>query len=1146
MDPLESPSPPELDAPVKRLEEKWRLLPHFLKLRGLITQHIESFNYFTDVEIKKIVSSPSNCEVRSEQDPKFFLRYTDIYVGEPTVDDPNFTETSITPSECRLRDCTYSAMMYCDVKYVRNNKIIIKQKVPIGRIPIMLRSSRCVLAGKREDELARLRECPFDPGGYFVCKGVEKVINMHEQLTKNRVIIELNRKGETCASIMSSTHERKSRAYIFIKGGKVYLKHNTLGDDVPIVVVLKAMGLESDQEIVQLVGPEDDMQNLFAPSLEDPYALGIFTQQQALTYIGTKIRSGNKSSRGALPVNRRSISAEDEAREVLAHVVLSHVPIADFDFRRKYMYICQLVRRVLRAHRDPRELDDRDYYGNKRIELAGHMLALLFEDLFKKMNLDLKRHADAVLSKANRAKPFDIIKMIRTDTITQGFVHALSTGNWVLKRFRVDRAGVTQVLSRLSYISALGMMTRVNSEFEKTRKVSGPRALQPSSWGMLCIADTPEGEACGLVKNLALLAHVTSDEDAAPIKRLCFDLGVEDVSLMSGAELNRPDAYLVIVNGLIIGVHPRPEVFAERLRYLRRRACVGEFVSIYLHEGQRTVYIASDGGRVCRPLLVVRDGRPLLTRAHMRFLRMGIGGLADLIADGVVEYVDVNEENNCYIALGEAELTMEHTHLEIDPLTILGVVAGLIPFPHHNQSPRNTYQCAMGKQAMGTTAMNQYERIDTLLYSMIYPQKPMVTTRVLDLINFDKVPGGQNATIAVMSFSGYDIEDAVVLNKASLDRGFGRCMVLKKQQASVRRYPNGFMDRTVGPPPLHEGMQRTDKRFKRFAALDMDGLPHVGERIDPGQILINKESPTRTSDPGILEGGRPPEYMPTPVSWKSAAAVHVDKVMITSNENEQFLIKVNTRQCRRPEVGDKFSSRHGQKGVCGIVVPQEDMPFDGRGICPDLIMNPHGFPSRMTVGKMIELVVGKAGVLRGRQGYGTAFGEAFGNADLIECASQELARRGFCYTGKEVLTSGTSGEQIMSYVFMGPVFYQKLKHMVMDKMHARARGPRAVLTRQPTEGRARQGGLRLGEMERDCLISYGASNLIMERLMLSSDAFTAHVCEKCGLLGGQATWCQSCRSDSNIATVRIPYAAKLLVQELTSMGIMARLQLANY
>ena len=378
--------------------------------------------------------------------------------------------------------------------------------------------------------------------GYFVIKGVEKVILIQEQLSKNRVIIEQDNKGNPMASITSSTHERKSKAYIIVKnGGRVYLKHNTLGDDIPIVIVFKAMGVQSDLEIVQLIGSEPDILDCVALSLEEPIRQGILTQSQALNYIGHKIRG--KSGGGAvlesastslpppplvpsMPVDgsgntgdgsmrrggKKILSAEDEARDVLAHVVLSHihVPVPQFDFRTKCIYVGHIVRRVLMVHLGKAPIDDKDYYGNKRLELAGNLLSLLFEDVFKLFNNDLKRQADLVLSKPNRAQAFDVVKMIRTDTITQGFVNAIATGNWVLKRFRMDRAGVTQVLSRLSYISALGMMTRVNSQFEKTRKVSGPRSLQPSQWGMLCPADTPEGEACGLVKvgNLNICASL--------------------------------------------------------------------------------------------------------------------------------------------------------------------------------------------------------------------------------------------------------------------------------------------------------------------------------------------------------------------------------------------------------------------------------------------------------------------------------------------------------------------------------------------------------------------------------------------------------------------------------------------------------------
>lgn len=454
---------------------------------------------------------------------------------------------------------------------------------------------------------------------------------------------------------------------------------------------------------------------------------------------------------------------------------------------------------------------------------------------------------------------------------------------------------------------------------------------------------------------------------------------------------------------------------------------------------------------------------------------------------------------------------------------------------------------------MGTIGVNEYERMDGLIYTLVYPQKPMVKSRTLDLVGFDNIPAGQNSIIAVMSYSGYDIEDAVILNKAAVDRGFGRCMVLRKHQTSVRRYANGAMDRTCGPPDpggFTDGEE--DKRFARFKAIDQDGICMVGEKIEGGTIMVNKESPVDTTnnvggaDLGLNMGMsmNNVQYKPTPMSYRGQAPYHVDKVLITSNEHEQFLIKVMLRQIRRPEIGDKFASRHGQKGVCGLIVPQENLPFNDAGHCPDLIMNPHGFPSRMTVGKLLELLVGKSGLFEGRQGYSSAFGEEHGSADTAEATAEALMRNGLNYTGKDVFYSGASGEPLNAYIFSGPVFYQKLKHMVLDKAHARARGPRAVLTRQPTEGRSRDGGLRLGEMERDCLIAYGAANLIMERLMHSSDAFSANVCLTCGLMQYQS-WCQYCRSGEKVADIRLPYACKLLFQELQSMNVLPRLRLKD-
>eukprot|EP00035_Acanthoeca_spectabilis_P004176 m.99830 g.99830 ORF g.99830 m.99830 type:complete len:1167 (-) comp12472_c0_seq1:7267-10767(-) len=1118
----------KLMRPIKTVQEKWKLLPAFLKIKGLVKQHIDSFNYFINYEIKKIVMA--NQKVTADVDSTFYLKYLDVFVGEPSVEEQIGVVNKITPMECRLRNLTYHAPINAFIEYTRGNeRIRPPEPFCIGFMPIMLRSCKCVLAGKTDAELAELGECPIDPGGYFVVKGTEKVILIQEQLSKNRIITEFDDKGQVAASVTSSTHERKSRTSISMKQGRFVLKHNTLAEDIPLVVCFKAMGMESDQDIMQMVGSGDVVERLIIPSLEVCTQLKVFTQDEALRHIASKIRMDRRKYRR---------DPRDEARNLLANVVLAHIPVYKYNFRPKCLYIALMVRRIMHALGDEVAADDRDYYGNKRLEPAGQLLALLFEDVFKNFNNKLKKEAENILLKY-KAAVFDISKSINPALITNGLKHAISTGNWAVKRFRMTRAGVTAVLSRLSFISALGMMTRISSQFEKTRKVSGPRALQASQWGMLCPADTPEGEACGLVKCLALMTHITTDDDAGPIVKIAFSLGVEDVHLLTGEELSRPDTYVVLLNGDLLGITRGPRELIDSFRILRRSGHVSEFVSVFLNTNQRTLYIASDAGRVCRPYIIVKNMVPMITEAHMRELTKGLRNFEDCVKDGLVEYLDVNEENDCTIAIYESLITPDTTHLEIEPFTILGVCAGLVPYPHHNQSPRNTYQCAMGKQAIGVIGYNQQMRFDTVMYNMVYPQRPLVTTKTIELINFDQVPAGQNAIVAVMSYSGYDVEDAVVLNRASVDRGFGRCIVYKSKVVTLKRHDDGQTDRMQPPPCDDKGNPKP-----KYELIDWDGLPKVGEFVRNNDVLVNKESPIKT--PGHTRGvGMEQRVQFTPMAdkWKGSknADAYVDSVMLSSNADDFLVIKTRIRSTRIPELGDKFSSRHGQKGVCGLIINQEDMPFTDEGLCPDIIMNPHGFPSRMTVGKLLEFLAGKSAVQDCKFKAGTAFGdqEQSTHANRVDELCEILTTHGYNYHGKDYLTSGITGEPMSAYIFFGPVYYQKLKHMVLDKMHARARGPRTLLTRQPREGRSRDGGLRLGEMERDCLIGHGTSMLLVERLMHSSDAFEVHACSSCGLLGYKG-WCQYCKSSANISPLQIPYACKLLFQELQSMNIVPR------
>ncbi|CDW58523.1 DNA directed RNA polymerase III subunit RPC2 [Trichuris trichiura] len=1052
------------------LQEKWLLVPEFLKVRGLVKQHIESFNYFVDVE----VIAPRSYNL-CKMDPSFYFKYLDVRVETPNVEDGLMT-CPITPHECRLRDMTYSAPILVDVEYTRGNERVQRTNLPLGRLPIMLHSNRCVLAGKSEKELMGMKECPLDPGGYFIARGSERVILIQEQLSKNRMLVGKYPSGEPFCEVLRQCW----------KNLRCLTCVNSFFKDIPICVMFRAMGIECDQEMAYLMGCEEAYVEHHILSLDESLKANITTQHSALRYLGTRVKTF---------LQYQSDTERNLERDALDFLHIVNFPADGLrhNMRRKAIYMGLMVQRIIQTEIGLCSYDDPDFYGNKRLELAGSLIAILFEDLFKRLNTELVAIADKTLSK-QRATKFDIVKCIRKEVITTG----LATGNWVVRRFRMDRHGVTQVLSRLSYISALGMMTRINSRLERCRQVGGPRALQPSQWGMLCPADTPEGEPCGLIKSLALMTHITTDSEAENLMLILFDLGVEDVIVFNGNDLSKGGYYYVFVNGNIVGVTPRPHEIVSEVRYLRRCGIVHEFVSVFLYELHRSVYIASDGGRLCRPYILIENGLPKLEQHHLDELASGKRTFNDCVTDGLLEYLDVNEENDANIAVYEKDINETTTHLEIEPFTILGVCAGLIPYPHHNQAPRNTYQCAMGKQAMGFVACNQQCRVDSLLYGLVYSQKPMVKTKTIDLLSIETLPAGTNATVAVMSYSGYDIEDAIILNRASLDRGFGRCTVHRSAKCALRRYPNGMSDRVNGPSIE----VATGRCIWKHEALDADGIVRAGALVQNNQVLVNKMVPVTPGEVLTSLDNQPlrveAEYKESPLVYRGPGPCYVEKVLITSNVDEHYLVKVLYRQTRVPELGDKFSSRHGQKGVCGLIVPQEDLPFNANGMSPDLIMNPHGFPSRMTVGKLMELLAGKVGVLTGRQRYGTVF-----HGDQMADIREELIHLGLNYHGKEMLTSGITGMPLSAYIYFGPIYYQKLKHMVMDKLHARSKGPREILTRQPTEGRLKEGGLRLGEMERDCLICYGTSLTLYERMMLSSDRTPIDVCSQCGLVSSK-------------------------------------------
>ena len=1162
-------------------------------------------------------------------DKEIVIRMKNIHLGRPTIKEANGAEHPATPMECRLRKLTYFSPVYLDFKIIDEDKPApeIEERVHIGNLPIMVRSAQCNLhanhishlcgdadrklspytstedADRLKELLRRAGEDPLDTGGYFIINGTERVLISMEDLAPNRVTVEKNKKyaHETEVAKIFSQKDgvRKPLNIEKRRDGMLMVKIPSAGTTpIPVVLLMRALGMENDKEIfAAIAGPVEAMKYTVANinDVKDNEEYGVESTEEALQWLEKKFAAGQQKE-----------YREARIQNLLDKELLPHLGSSEDNREKKAIFLGRIVRQVLEMAITDRDPNDKDHYANKRVRLAGDLIEDLYRVSMQQLARDLKYQLER---HHNRKRELRINACLRPDVLTQKIMHALATGNWV-----GGRSGVSQLLDRTTYLAALSHMRRVTSPLVRSQPHFEARDLHPTHWGRLCPNETPEGQNCGLVKNAAQMIDVSEEVAEADVKELLREAGV-DSSPAGWAEGSR-----IHVNGDIFGLHKNPTKLVNQFKRRRRQGRIRSEVSIRHDSENRDVFINTDRGRILRPLLVLEDGDLNLSKESLENIRSGEWTFNDLVSNGVVEWVDAEEEEDLLVAprpfdlpmsspennrpinpanvewlnLGEeqishADLRVEvhmpngesvfeefsvplnyyqedidalrrkqkrknlilvYTHVEIDPQLILGVCASLVPYPEHNSTPRVTGGTAMVKQSLGLPSANYRLRPDTRMHVMHYPQQSIVGTRAMKTTNFAQRPGGQNFVVAILSHHGYNMQDAVVINRAAVERSLGRSSFIRTYNAENKRFPGGQEERIEIPGTGLDEIKGL-KSWESYTHLERDGLPTPETFLSSvggeSSVLVGKTSPPRFLEEAHGHFLQAQERRESAMMVRHGESGWVDNVYVTESLDSTLLCRITVRSEKIPEIGDKFASRHGQKGIIGRLVDEQDMPFTVDGVVPDLIINPHAIPSRMTVAHVLEMVGGKVGAMEGRHIDGTAF-----SGEKEDSLRAGLLRNGFAHTGRESMMSGETGEAYEAEIFAGVIYYQRLHHLVSSKLHARSRGRVQILTRQPTEGRARQGGLRFGEMERDCLIAHGASMVIKDRLLDESDGWPLQVCNNsgCGHIAyydwkRRTPVCPICGDRADVHTVQTSYAFKLLLDEMKSLGVAMRLELED-
>ena len=1174
--------PTESIDPDNYIEEPWTIINSYFRgkhLKQLVKHQVESYNDFVNYQIQKTITMFNPVHIRSEEDYEkevdkyrleLFVTCENFNIYRPQIHENNGATKIMFPQEARLRNFTYAANMTIDLKIkfvIRTGPNLESEQVSykvlpniqIGKLPIMLKSSVCILEQYKHIPHTISGECKMDSGGYFIINGSEKTCLGQERAAENLVqcfnISKNNSKWSWLAEIksvpdfkcispkqISLTMASKNNGF----GNGLYLQIPRVKIPIPLFVIFRALGVISDEEICKkiILDINDEASLPLMKSLQGAIveANKYITQESCLRFVTSNVMY--------TPMNMDKETGARKKQEFAQDVLNTDLFPHCKTMTQKIYFLGYMTNCLLRASLGWEEPDDRDSYLNKRVDSTGILLNNLFRNYFNKMIKDMQKQVIKEINTGSWRSTEDyhsiinmtnIYKIVKSTTIENGLKRALATGDFGVKHSNSNKVGVAQVLNRLTYISSLSHLRRINTPIDKSGKLIPPRKLHSTSWGFLCPAETPEGGSVGVVKNLAYMTHVSTPCNSSALYEF-VDPYIQHIEELTAEQLN--DQVKVFVNGAWLGIAKQPMELYQEMKNKKYKGIINVFTSVVFDIKHKEIRICNDAGRLVRPLLRVKDNKLVLTTSIIDKLNKQELVWDDLLTDckienSVIEYVDATEQNLSMLAMTPTDLRdktnfiYKFTHCEIHPSTIFGILASCIPFPEHNQSPRNTYQCAMGKQAMGMYVTNYDNRMDKTAYVMTYPMRPLVDTRVMNMIELNQIPSGCQIIVAIMTHSGYNQEDSILFNQGSIDRGLFQATIYHTEKDEDKKIHGDEEIRCKPDPSKTKGM-----KFGNYDKVNSSGVIPENTLVENRDIIIAKVLPikdARNDHTKVLK------YEDQSKIFRTTEETYVDKNYIERNGDGYNFCKVRMRTIRKPIIGDKFSSRHGQKGTIGNIIPECDMPFTDKGIKPDIIINPHAIPSRMTIAQLKETVLGKTLLELGLFGDGTSFGK-FDVKDICK----ELQKVGYESNGNEIMYNGLTGEQIETSIFLGPVFYQRLKHMVSDKQHSRSIGPMVNLTRQPAEGRSKDGGLRFGEMERDCMCSHGASRFTKGRMYDASDAFRVHVCKRCGMIAAyndqtHIHHCKTCDNRIDFDYVELPYSCKLLFQELITMNIAPRI-----